>query len=284
MRPTDLTRLILLAAIWSSSFIFMRVLSPVLGAATVAGLRLLIAGSAMLFYFWITRFDCKWRPHWRHYVVIGLVNSSIPFFLYAFAALHIPASYSVIFNSTSPLFGAIFSAFWLSDRMTARRMIGLIIGAVGVALVSKVGAAQMDAMFFWAVAACLVAPMCYGLSGVYVKKFAAHIEPMAIAGASQMLAGLALIPAIVAMPPSGAITAAVVLNLLALALLSGAIGYLLYYRLLADVGATRALTVTFLMPAFGMLWGVIFLREAITPAMVGGAVMIVGGTNLIARR
>ncbi len=284
MRAGDIARLILLAAIWGSSFIFMRVLAPVVGAAVVANMRLLIAGVVMLVYFRLTRYECEWRQHWRHYVIIGIVNSSIPFLLYAFAALHIPASYSVIFNSTSPLFGAVFSAMWLSERLTRKRVSGLLLGATGVTLVSKVGAAQMDEMFFWAVAACLVAPMCYGLSGVYVKKYAAGVKPMAIAGMSQLVAGLALVPAAIAMPPAGEITGSVVLNMLALALLSGVIGYMLYYRLLADVGATRALTVTFLMPAFGMLWGVLFLGETITASMILGSALIVGGTALIARK
>ena len=262
----------------------MRVLSPVLGAAATADLRLLIAGVVMLAYFAAIKFDCYWRENWKHYVIIGVVNSSIPFFLYAFAALHIPASYSVIFNSTSPLFGAVFSAIWLSDRLTGRKIAGLISGAFGVALVSRVGAAKMDAMFGWSVAACLLAPMCYGLAGVYIKKYAKSVKPMAIAGASQMTAGLALIPAFALMPPKGDITTTGAINILALAILGGVIGYMLYYRLLKDVGPTKALSVTFLMPAFGVLWGVIFLGETVTVAMIIGCLFIVSGTALIAKR
>src|SRR5512147_1158843 len=115
----------------------MRVLSPVLGAAATADLRLLIAGIIMLVYFAAIKFDCNWAQNWKHFIIIGVVNSSIPFFLYAFAALHIPASYSVIFNSTSPLFGAVFSAIWLNDRLTGRKVAGLLSGAAGVVLVSR---------------------------------------------------------------------------------------------------------------------------------------------------
>lgn len=283
MRPADITRLILLAAIWGSSFIFMRVLAPVLGAITTADSRLIIAGVAMLCYFAVIRFDLNWRANWRQYAIIGIVNSSLPFSLYAFAAKHIPASYSVIFNSTSPLFGAVFSAIWLSDRLTIRKIAGLISGAVGVALVSKVGGAKIDAMFGWSVAACLAAPMCYGLAGIYTKKFAANIKPMAISGGSQVMAGLALLPLALLFPPTGEISTKIVVYTVILAVLCGSIAYVLYYRLVSDVGPTKALSVTFLMPAFGMLWGVLFLHESVTLPMIAGCLMIIAGTFLITR-
>ena len=284
MRPADITRLILLAAIWGSSFIFMRVLAPVLGAITTADSRLLIAGVAMLGYFAVIRFDLAWRENWKQYAIIGVVNSSIPFSLYAFAAQHIPASYSVIFNSTSPLFGAVFSAIWLNDKLTLRKIAGLISGAVGVALVSKVGGAQVDAMFGWSLAACLAAPMCYGLAGIYTKKKASKIKPMAISGGSQIMAGLALLPLALLFPPTGEINSRIVIYTIILAVLCGSIAYVLYYRLVSDVGPTKALSVTFLMPAFGMLWGVIFLHESVTLPMIAGCLMIIAGTVLIARK
>jgi len=113
MRPSDITRLLSLAAIWGGSFIFMRVLAPVLGPVVTADLRVLIAGIALIIYFRVIRFDAEWRIYWKKYLFIGAFNSALPFFLFSFAALHIPASYSVILNSTSPLFSAVFAASWL---------------------------------------------------------------------------------------------------------------------------------------------------------------------------
>jgi drug/metabolite transporter (DMT)-like permease len=218
---------------------------------------------------------------------VGVVNSAVPFTLYSYAALHIPASYSVILNATAPLFGAVFAAVWLDERLTARRLAGLAVGTAGVALVARGkgggAAAELDASFALAVAACLGAAMCYALSGIYLKRRAATVPPLAMAGASQLMAGLALLPLALAMPPAAWPSPAVIGSVVALAVLCSAVAYLLYFRLLADVGPARALTVTFLMPVFGMGWGALFLRERITPAMLAGCALVVGGTLLVVR-
>ena len=283
MRIGDVVRLVALAAIWGASFIFIRVLAPVLGPVITTDLRVLIAGLAQLAYFKAIRFDVGWRANWKHYLIVGAVNSALPFLLYSFAALHIPASYSVIFNSTSPLFGAIFSALWLGSPLTWGKIWGLILGASGVALLAGVSHVAVDAMFVWSGAACLGAAICYALAGVYIKKFAPHVPAMGYAGGSQVMAGLLLLPPIALSPLRGEITPLIVANLLGLSLLCSAIAYLIYYRLIADVGPTKALTVTFLMPVFGMIWGAVFLGEKVTAPMVLGSALIVGGTAFVAR-
>jgi drug/metabolite transporter (DMT)-like permease len=284
MRGQDLARLTALAAIWGASFIFLRTLAPVLGPVLTATSRVVIAGVALIAYFRGSGFDAGLRHHWRQYLVIGVVNSALPFLLYAFAAVHIPASYSVILNAATPLFAALLSALWLDERLTALRVAGLAAGAAGVALVTRAGPVEPDAMFGWAIAACLAAALCYALAGIYVKRRASEVKPMAIAGWSQMFAGAALLPIVPFAPPPGALTPAVAANVLGLALLCSAVAYLLYYRLIADIGPTRAMTVTFLMPLFGMLWSVLFLAETITVPMLAGCALIVGGTALVIRR
>jgi len=284
MRARDVVRLVALAAIWGASFIFLRALAPVLGPVLTATSRVVIAGVALVVYFRFSGFDAELRRHWREFLIIGLVNSALPFLLYAFAAVHLPASYSVILNTATPLFAALLSALWLDERLTALRGAGLAAGAAGVALVTGAGPVVPDAMFGWAVAACLGAALCYALAGIYVKRHAGDVKPMAIAGWSQVFAGAALLPIAPFAPPPGAVTAGVLANVLALALLCSAVAYLLYYRLIADVGPTRAMTVTFLMPLFGMLWSVLFLAETITLPMLAGCALIVGGTVLVVRR
>lgn len=283
MRPTDVARLVALAAIWGGSFIFIRVLAPVLGPVLTATTRVVIAGLALVVYFRATGFDANLRTFWPQYLVIGVVNSAIPFLLYAFAALHIPASYSVILNSATPMFAAVLSAKFLAERLTAGKLAGLAAGAAGVALVSKAGPVVPDAMFAWSVAACLGAAFCYAAAGIYMKKRASGAKPMAIAGWSQLGAGLVLLPVVPFAPAPGAVTPVVIVNVLALALLCSAVAYLLYYRLIADIGPTRALSVTFLMPLFGMAWGALLLGETITLPMLAGCALIVGGTFAVAR-
>jgi len=283
VKSSDLLRLILLAAIWGGSFAFMRVLAPVLGPVLTAELRVLIAGLALLGFFVLTGFDMQWRNHWKLYLLIGALNSALPFFLFSFAARHIPASYSVILNSASPLFGAIFSAIWLGDRLNWSRVLGLVVGASGVFLVANVKPAEVDSYFLLSILACLLATVCYGFTATYIKRFGKDAPPRAIAGASQLSAAMVLLPAVPFAWPQATVTLTIVLNVLGLALLCSAIAYLLYYRLIANIGPTKALTVTFLMPAFGMLWGALFLGEKITLPMIAGTLLILIGTGLVLR-
>ena len=283
MRGEDAARLTLLAEIWGGSFIYMRVLAPVLGPVITATARVSIAGIALIAWFRVTGFDADLRGQWRHFIVIGVLNSAIPFVLFSFAALHIPASYSVILNSATPLFAALLSALFLAERLTLAKIGGLVAGAAGVALVSKAGPVVPDALFGASIAACLGAALLYAASSVYMKKYAAGAKPMAIAGWSQVAAGIVLLPLVPFAPVRGEITPVVVANVLGLALLCSAVAYLLYYRLIADIGPTRALTVAFLMPLFGMTWGALLLGETITWPMIAGCALIVGGTFAVVR-
>jgi drug/metabolite transporter (DMT)-like permease len=140
-----------------------------------------------------------------------------------------------------------------------------------------------DLWFALAVAACLGATLCYAGSSIYMKKHAAEAKPLAIAGWSQIFAGLALVPLVPFAPPSGAITPLIVANVLALAVVCSSAAYALYYRLIADIGPTRALTMAFLMPVFGMLWGALFLGEAITLPMIAGCALVIGGATTVLR-
>lgn len=283
MRQADWLRLLVLAAIWGGSFIFMRVLAPVLGPVVTADLRVLLAGAVLLAWFAFTGLAVDWRGAWKHYLVIGAINSAIPFTLFAYAALHLPASYSAIFNATAPLFGAVFGALWLAEGFSANRAFGIAFGIGGVVLVSRAGSFTPDADFLAAAIACLVAAACYGLGGVYLNRFAKGVKPAAIAGASQLMAGLLLLPLVPLAPPSGPVTTLVIACVLGLSLLCSGFAYLLYYRLMADVGPTRALTVTFLIPGFGILWSAVFLGERITGGMLAGCGLVLIGTWLVTR-
>jgi drug/metabolite transporter (DMT)-like permease len=284
MRTADIARLLALAVIWSASFVFIRVLAPVLGPVWVATSRVLIAGVALTAGFVVLRKHVDVARHWRAYLFVGVLNSALPFLLFAFAALTLPASYLVILNTALPLFGAVASAIWLSEPLDAVKLAGLVAGAAGVLFVSRAGPVVPDAAFLIAVAASLGAVLCYALAGVWIKRRGTALPPIAMAGWSQLLGGLALLPVAAMSPVHGPITATIVINVLLLALLGSAVAYMLYFRLIADVGPTRAMTVTFLMPAFGMLWGWLFLDETITLPMLAGTALIVAGTAAVVRK
>lgn len=284
MRASDITRLVSLAAIWGGSFVFLRVVAPALGPIVTADLRVLIAWGALAIYCRAVGIDVAWRQFWPQYLVIGMFNAALPFFLFAFAALHIPASYSAILNATSPFFGALFAGLWLGEKITLMKSVGFVFGIAGVGLVTGVAPDAAGGSAAWAMAACLLAAVSYGFVSVYAKKFAAAANPRAIASGSQLMAGLLLLPLTPLAPPPGPVTPLIAVNMIVFALLSSGVAFLLYYRLIADIGPTKSLTVTFLMPAFTMLWAALFLGEAITAVMISGCGLILAGTGLVVLR
>jgi drug/metabolite transporter (DMT)-like permease len=176
------------------------------------------------------------------------------------------------------LFAALAAAAWLGERLTPMKLAGLAVGVAGVVLVSRAGPVVPDAAFALAVAASLDAALCYALAGVWLKRQRAALAPVAVAAWGQMAAAVVLLPVVAFVPVPPLPPPLAIADLLALALLCSGVAYLLYFRLIADVGPTRAMTVTFLMPALGMLWGALFLGEQVTPAMIAGAALIVAGT------
>lgn len=284
MRASDIIRLVLLAAIWGGSFVFLRVVAPALGAIVTADLRVSIAWAALAIYCRAAGIDMAWRRFWLQYLVIGLFNAALPFFLFAFAAQHIPASYSAILNATSPFFGALFAGLWLGEAITWVKGVGFVFGIAGVALVTGVAPDAAGGSSIWAMAACLLAALCYGFVGVYTKKFAAAANPRAIATGCQLMASLLLLPLVPFNLSAGPVTAFIALNMILFALLSSGVAFLLYYRLIADIGPTKSLTVTFLMPVFTMIWAALFLGEAVTLVMICGCGLILAGTALVVLR
>ena len=169
MRASDIFRLVLLAAIWGGSFVFLRVVAPPLGPIVTADLRVLIAWGALATYSRAVGLHVGWRRFWQQYLVIGAFNGALPFFLFAFAALHIPASYSAILNATSPFFAALFAGLWLGEKITVLKGLGFVFGIAGVGLVTGVAPGAAGSSATWAMAACLLASMSYGFASVYPR-------------------------------------------------------------------------------------------------------------------
>jgi len=283
MTAADYGRLVALAAIWGAAFIFMRVAAPVLGAAWTAELRVLLGGLVLLAWFRFAGFDPGLRAHWRSYLVVGAIGIAAPFALYSFAAMHAPASLLAIVNSTAPIFGLAWGALFRDERVTARKAAGLALGVAGVALIARPAGLAASPLFGWAVAAALGACCLYGVVGVLIKRFAAGVSPRSMAAGNQLAAAVVLIPLLPFVPPLAPPSALVLANVLALAVLASGVAFILYFRLIADVGATRALTVTYLIPVFGILWGALFLGEALPAAALAGGALILAGTVLVTR-
>jgi drug/metabolite transporter (DMT)-like permease len=284
MRASDLTELVTLAALWGASFLFMRLGAADFGPVVLSALRVGIAALALLpLLLWHGQANAL-RANWRAIAVVGVVNSALPFVLFSVAALAINAGLSAIFNATAPLWGALIAWAWLGDRLNRVRVAGLAIGFAGVVWLAwdkasfKLGEHGVSAVV--AIAACLAATLCYGFGANYAKRRLDQVPPLAVATGSQIAASAVLaLPALWLWPaaaPGGTAWASVV----GLALLCTSVAYLLYFRLIAHLGAARAITVTFLIPVFGLLWGAVFLGERLTPAMLFGCAVILLGTAL----
>lgn len=273
-----------LAAIWGASFLFMRLATVEFGALPTAAVRVAIASAVLLpLLLWRGMWP-QLSQHWRHMLVVGLLNSGIPFALYAFALLHITTGLSSILNATVPLFGALVAWLWLGDRPGRWQSLGLMIGFGGVALLSwgkasfKPSASGLGSA--WAVLACLGATLCYGLAASYARKYLVGIPALVTATGSQMgaTAGLAL-PALWTWPnqmPGASAWAAVI----TVGVVCTGVAYVLYFRVIENAGPSKALTVTYVVPLFAVVYGLLFLGEPLTIWMVACAGVIMAGTAL----
>ena len=257
MTPASFGLLVLLAALWGASFMFLRLGVPAFGAGWIIELRV---GIAFLFLLGVGRWlgrRIDWRAHWRHYATIGLFNSALPFLLFAYAAGTLPASVLSVFNSTAPIWGALLGLVFLRQPVTATAGLGLALGVSGVALMTLGEGAHLPVGSSLPILAAVLAPLCYAIASGLAQR-----APQA-GGAFENAAG--------SMAWGSA---------LALGILCTGAAYLMYFRLITDVGPVRALSVTFLIPLFGTFWGVVFLNESLTPRFITGGLLIVVGTIL----
>ena len=277
---------ILLAAIWGSSFLFMRMGALEFGAIPTAGVRVAVASLFLLPIVLWRGLGPQLRQHWKLTFLVGLTNSAIPFACFSYALLSITTGLSSILNDTVPLFGAVIAWLWLKDRPNGSRILGLAIGFMGVALLASEKASfKPDASGMstgWAVLACLLACLCYGISASFTKRYLSGLPPLVTATGSQLGATLGLLLPSLWLWPSQAPSAPAWLALIAVGVLCTGLAYILFFRLIEQAGPARALAVTFVIPVFGVMYGVVLLGESVTPWMVLCGLVIVCGTALSA--
>ncbi len=284
MSRRDLANLLMLAALWGASFLFMRLGASEFGPVALVFLR--VAGASALLLPWLL-----WRGegqallrHWRPVAVIGLVNSTGPFLLFAVASLALTAGLMAVFNATAPLWAGLIGWLVWGEKLDRSRVLGLAVGLAGVVGLSwgkaDLRAGELGVSPALGIAACVGATLLYGLGANLARRQLQAVPPMAVAAGSQLAAALSLaVPAWWWWPaktPGATAWAAVAL----LALACTGLAYVLFFRLIASVGATKAISVTFLIPAFAMGWGALILGEWPTMAMLAGCAVILLGTAL----
>ncbi|MFT3996273.1 MAG: EamA family transporter [Asticcacaulis sp.] len=285
MSAASLFRLLSLAAVWGGSFLFMRLSVPALGPVWLIGMRVLLAALFLTGLAVATRKALQIKGFYKYYLIIGLFNSAIPFLLFAFAAKTLSASMLSILNAQAPLFGVILSAI-VSRRLPSLQVIGgLALGVIGVAVLVGLDAAHLSPESLLAIAAAITAALCYAIASVWARHAPRTPDPLSNAHGSMWASVLLIAPAMPFFVPQAdqlvLLTPWVALSIIALGVVSSGVAYILYFRLIDDIGAAPALTVTFLIPVFGTLWGFLFLHETVGWATLIGGALVLWGTALV---
>ncbi|MCI0517675.1 MAG: DMT family transporter [Woeseiaceae bacterium] len=281
MTRRDLIELFLLGAIWGASFLFMRVATPEFGPFALVELRVAIAALFLLAIL-------LWRGGVRNLLplvlpltLLGITSSALPFVLFAYATLSLSAGTAAVLNATAPLFGALVGYVWLRDKLRPLQCAGLALGFAGVVLLVWDRTSVNVEGAVVAAAACLVATLSYGVAANFTKKKLAGSPALANATGSQITAALLLLlPLAVLYWPEDIPSAASWYSAAALGVLCTGIAFALYFRLIARIGPAKAITVTYLVPVFGMVWGLMFLHEPISAGMVAACLVVFLGVAL----
>lgn len=285
MKARDVGALGLLAALWGGSFLFMRLAAPTLGPIVVATARVGLAALALLAWAAAIGQHPRVWAGWRQFMVMGALNAALPFTLITAAELHLTAGLAAILNATTPLFAALVAAAWLGERLTLAKGSGLALGLGGVGVLVGWSPLPPGPLGLASVGACLLAALLYAVAGAYAKRTFVGVPPLRLAigqqlGATALLLPLAL-PIGIATAPAMRPTPSVAAAILALAVLCTSVAYLLYFHLIASIGPTNTLSVTFLVPVFGLLWSALFLHEPLGPGTFLGLGLILASVLLV---
>ena len=270
----------LLAALWGASFLFIRVAVPVLGPIWLIEFQVLLAG--LVFLPVLVRLGLLYQI--RHnlipLIVTGCIGCAAPFLLFAFASLSLSAGFTSILNGTTPLLGIVIASVFLKEKLTTTRMVGLIVGFIGVVVFVGWKAISATPTFLLAVSSGLCAALMYAIAAPYAQKKFAGVSSLVVASGSQLSAAFLLLPVLPLTIPQQIPSITVVMAVIALALLSNAFARVLYFRLIHNIGSTKTLTVNYLVPIFAMLWGALVLKETVTVSMMLGCSLILLGTAI----
>ncbi len=288
MTPSVNAELLLLAAIWGASFMFMRVGAPEFGPILFTTLR---AATGAIFLFSclaIFKETKALKSHWRHIFVVGALNTAIPFALFGYAILTLSAGTTSVLNATTPMFGAVVGYIWLKDKLGITAIFGLLLGFIGVYLLvsenlhmdTNVVGHDTDNSALLPTLAAMLAALCYGVSANYTKKYLTGIKPLALAAGSQITATAMLLPLSLFFLPDAMPSVNAIWSVLLIGIICTGVAYIIFFRLIAQLGPAKAISVTYLIPAFGMLWGGLFLDESISVMMIIGSCVILLGVAL----
>jgi drug/metabolite transporter (DMT)-like permease len=272
--------LALLGAIWGASFLFMRVAANDFGAVPLVEVRLALGAVVLLPFLWRARAQFPLKS-WPLLALIGAINSAVPFILFAWAAQRAPAGVGAIANAMTVLFTALVGCLFFGEKIGTRRAVALLAGFSGVVVLASAKVA--GASIGWAVAAGAGAAFLYGIGINLVRRHLTGLPPAAVAAATLGSAAVLALPFAIAQWPQHAIPAQSWWSALMLGVLCTGAAFVMYYRLIARIGASRASTVTYLVPLFGVAWAWMLLGEPLTLTMGIAGALILGSVAISQR-
>jgi drug/metabolite transporter (DMT)-like permease len=280
LKTSDVLELVTLAALWGASFLFMRIATPAFGPIALIALRSLIAVCFLMPLVIVTAKGHFIPANAGRLLLVGITGTALPFCLLSYATLYVTAGYVSILNSVTPIFSALIAWLWVREKMTFSALAGLFAGFIGVFILSLDKQPAGVEVSFLPVLAGLAATLCYGFSANYARHKLNHIHPLALACGSQTGSALFLLPISFWYIPQQMPDTTAWLAVIVLGIACTAIAFILYFRLIANVGVNKAVSVTYLIPFFGILWGMLFLGEQVSLLMLTGGLLILSGVSL----
>ena len=280
MKTNPLIELIFLAALWGASFLFMRVASPELGPVLLMALRTLVASLILLPILFYKKQQTALSGKYKEIFIVAMLNTAIPFVLFGYATLSLSAGVTSVLNATTPMFGVLVAFLWLKEKTQLSNLLGLIVGFIGVYLLMADKTHDTTNEVLLPTMAVLLATCCYGISANYTKVKLSGIGSLALATGSQVASAIVLIPISFWFLPQNSVSQEAVISVILLGVFCTGLAYILFFRLISALGPNKAITVTYLIPVFGILWGFIFLSEKISTSTIIGAGTILLGVGL----
>ena len=281
MNGRQFTQLVLLSAVWGGSFPLIRVAVPAFGPIAMACLRCALAALVLSAIMRWTRQAWPARAHWRSLTGLGILTLVVPFILYNWAGLVLPAGYSAVLNATAPMFGVLAGVMWAQERFTPSKGVGCVLGFLGVTLLLGLGPVNPDLDVVLAALACVAAAGCYGFGAIFMKRATLAHHALPASALVHLTSALVLVPAAVATAPSQAVGMPALLALLVLGAFTSGFTYWISMRLMREIPASASTSSAFLIPLFGVSWGALFLDEPLTPGLLPGVLLILIASALL---
>ena len=264
----------ILGAVWGSAFMFIKIATPELGPIALVNIRLAVAGLIFIPFLLQQKYLKHFRSNLKNILVLSVINTALPFSLFAYASLESSSNMLSILNGTTAIMAVVISTIWLKIRLNFFQIMGVFIGLFGIVVFANPDNVyiSMKATIF-----CLSAAFCYALSANYIQKFAYKTNTIVLIGWSLVIASVLLLPITFFNLPSQFPSNNVIFSILWLGVISTGVAFLGYVRLIEKVGAVKTATVAYFIPVFGVIWGYVFLGEPITLQILIGMILILIG-------